>query len=423
MDRLPENILSAQTGDELIQFINETKTKSNYELKEIALSEQEQWSILQGVLSHKSRGFFQVMGLKNRINPSDEKLMLYQPQSALTGLIFFKSGDEIYTLLQARVEPGNSGIIQLGPTIQSTPANYLQLHGGKATAYVENFTSFYPGCHLIWHSMQHDLGSKYYQKSKTHHYLLSTGPIATEENMVWASLSSIQDVLLKDNLLNADLRSLLAVFDWDGFWQNGNNSSVNITVPEGDLSKLKKYEMTPLEDLKKWEVNSQGVKALEGQASSVGMFHFSATNREVKAWSQPLYKVEGQGLVQLLYTQESGELNFLVRFDHECGISTPIALYPSYLSTPEDPNPESPFQVGETKYEIIQCDEGGRFFRNNSTYQVIQVEKKVPDTKGIWITSLELRAYLNASNICSFQLRCISSLVLHLLHPLSFDKK
>jgi len=423
MDRLRDNIFSAQTGDELIQFITETKAKSSYELKEIAFSEQDQWSILEGVLSHQSRGFFQVMGLRNRENQSDEKLMLYQPQSALTGLIFFKSGNEVYTLLQARVEPGNTGIIQLGPTIQSTPANYLKLHGGKATAYVENFTSFNPGCHLIWHSMQHDLGSKYYQKSKTHHYLISSSPISTEKNMVWASLSSIRDLLHKDNLLNADLRSLLAVFDWDGFWQDGKSGAVNTTVPGGDLSKLKEYEMIPIENLKKWEVNSQGVKALEGQASSIAMFNFSANNREVKAWSQPLYKVEGQGLVQLLYTNVSGELEFLVRFDHECGISTPFALYPSYLCTPEDPNAESPFHEGEIKYEILQCDEGGRFFRNDSTYQVIQVEKKVPNPKGIWVTTSELRAYLNASNICSFQLRCISSMVLHLLHPLNFDKK
>ncbi len=423
MSKLPEDTFFAQTSEELIQFIEDTRTKSEYELKEIALSEQDKWSIIDGVLSHKSKGFFQVTGLKNRSNPADEKLMLYQPQSALTGLIFFKSGDEIYTLLQARVEPGNTGVIQFGPTIQSTPANYLKLHGGKATAYVENFTSFYPGCHLITHSMQHDLGSKYYQKSKTHHYLQSSSPIPTQENMVWASLKSLWGVLWNDNFLNADLRSLLAVFDWDGFWKEGEKKPFQLNFPGGDYSTLKEFEMIPLDDLKEWEVDSNGVKALNGQSSSIGMFHFSATNREVKAWSQPLYKIDGQGLVQLLYTRSTGELEFLVRFDHECGISTPTALYPSYLSTPEEPNPKAPFKEGQVKYEIIQCDEGGRFYQNDSTYQVIEVEQKPSEAKGKWVSSDELKAYLSASNICSFQLRCASSLILPLLHPLSFDKK
>ncbi|MFC3878633.1 NDP-hexose 2,3-dehydratase family protein [Algoriphagus namhaensis] len=405
---------------ELIDFLENTKASSAYSLKEVTLSSQNHWKILNGVMSHVSKGFFQVIGLRNRQIPEDEKLMLYQPQSALTGLIICKMEDEIFVLLQARVEPGNTGIIQYGPTIQSTPANYLKLHGGRATAYVENFTSFYPGCHLITHSMQHDLGSKYYQKSKTHHYLLADKMIPTQENMIWASILAIKGVLMKGNFLNADLRSLLAVFDWDGFWRNQHRSLKPLPMPPSDPSKLTQYEMIPLEDLTQWEISDKGVVPRQGHANSIGIYHFAATTREVKAWSQPLYQMEGIGLAQLLYYGSEGKNEFLVRFDHEWGISTESALYPSYLSSPENPNPNPPLKTGKVVSEIIQCDEGGRFHTNDIRYEVRKVEQKIAIDNGFWLEADQLIHYLKASNICSFQMRCISSLLLPLLHPETF---
>ncbi|MCR9084629.1 MAG: NDP-hexose 2,3-dehydratase family protein, partial [Cyclobacteriaceae bacterium] len=143
-----KHITCADSNETLLDFLKVTKEKSEFVLKEIEFKSQNQWDFSDGALSHTSKGFFQVIGVENLADRSDQKLMLYQPQSALTGLIITRQHNELYVLLQARVEPGNTGVIQFGPTIQSTPANYLRLHGGKATAYIEYFTSFVPGCNL-----------------------------------------------------------------------------------------------------------------------------------------------------------------------------------------------------------------------------------------------------------------------------------
>ena len=66
-------------------------------------------------------------------------VLLYQPQSAFNGLLIAAIGAELHVLLQARVEPGNIGVAQYGPTVQSTPANYLRVHGGRATPYLDFF--------------------------------------------------------------------------------------------------------------------------------------------------------------------------------------------------------------------------------------------------------------------------------------------
>ncbi|SFN65232.1 NDP-hexose 2,3-dehydratase [Algoriphagus ornithinivorans] len=404
----------------LIDFLNETKERSAFNLKEIDFESQNQWNFSDGALSHSSKGFFQVVGVETTTGLHDQKLMLYQPQSALTGLIISRQQNEIYVLLQARVEPGNTGVIQFGPTIQSTPANYLRLHGGKATAYIEYFTSFVPGCNLITHSMQHDLGSKYFQKSKTHHYLLSEDLIETKENMVWASLKAIKGVLLKDNFLNADLRSLLAVFDWDSLLLEDKKDRKKIEIDQPNNSTLGNYKMIPVDQLKNWSITKNGISALNPALPTIGFFHFSATNREVKAWSQPLYKLPSQGLIQLAYRVMGDSIEFLIKKDHEWGISTEFAFYPTYMSSPENPNSSKPITNGRLKRKIIQCDEGGRFFQNDSEYQLIEINDFNLTDDFIWTSVDSLVFYLKQSNYCSFQLRCVASIALDLLQPNAF---
>lgn len=410
------NCKIAESKDELIDYLETIKSISNYELSKINLEDQQAWKIQDGVLSHSSNGFFNAVGLKNNQFPEEEKLMLYQPQSALTGLLIFPRDGRLYVLLQARVEPGNTGVIQYGPTIQSTPANYLKLHGGKATAYVNLFTQYSPECQLLTHSMQHDLGSKYFQKSKTHHYLLAEDWIETEENMIWASMDAILGMMEEDNLMNADLRSLLVVMDWEFYFKPSTShkllgiDSFQFTPPHQD------YQLVPLDRLTQWKINSEGIVPVDNQPTSVHMYHFSCTNREVAAWSQPLFIVTGRGLIQLVYRKTTNDFEFLVTLGKEAGISTPFAFYPSRMSLPEEHHPPFLDTPGLVIRELIQCDEGGRFFQNDNLYQLVLVDDLEPIENQNWISRAQLKHLLQASNHCSFQLRCAASLAIDLLN-------
>lgn len=412
----------AESKESLANYLQAIQTISKYELSKINLEDQKAWSILDGVLSHSSKGFFQVVGLKNIENTKEERLMLYQPQSALTGLVIYPFEGKLFVLLQARVEPGNTGVIQYGPTIQSTPANYLKLHGGKATAYVHLFTQYSPECQLITHSMQHDLGSKYFQKSKTHHYLIAKDWIETEENMIWASLGAISELMEENNFLNADLRSLLSVMDWEMYFKPEPKKipSESFSPPTTFLTD-QPYELVSLSNLTQWKVNSEGILPLENQPTSVHLFHFSCTNREVAAWSQPLFEVNSTGTIQLFLRKTDNDFEFLVTLGKEAGISTPFAIYPSKMSLPEENHPSIPKTPGQVIRQLIQCDEGGRFYQNDNLYQLILVEDLKAEPNQQWISRIQLKNLLQASNTCSFQLRCASSLALDILNPKIFE--
>lgn len=107
-------------------------------------------------------------------------------------------------------------------------------------------------------------------------------------------------------------------------------------------------------DLTHWKISDKGVVPSLGHANSIGIYHFAATTRGLKAWSQPLYQMECIGFAQLLYFGLEGKHEFLVRFEHGWGISTESVLYPGYASSHENPNPNAPFETGIVVYEIIQ---------------------------------------------------------------------
>ena len=130
----------ARSMSELQGYLTETVERSRFAIEEIKISQQETWALREGALSHSSNGFFHITGFVHR-RTGREELVMYQPQGALTGLAVYRRGDSMYLLLQARIEPGNTGIGNYGPTVQSTPANYLAVHGGKTTTCLDLFLS------------------------------------------------------------------------------------------------------------------------------------------------------------------------------------------------------------------------------------------------------------------------------------------
>jgi oxidase EvaA len=414
---------------ELKNYLENVCLESKYNLKSIELSDQDSWQIRDGVLSHQSKGFFYVTGVQNKLENSEQFLMLYQPQSALTGLILCKRDNDIYVLLQARVEPGNTGVTQFGPTIQSTSANYLRLHGGKSTSYLDNFLTYHPGTNLIQFSIQFDLGRRYFQKSKFHHYLEVDDFLPTEENMIWVSLAAIRDSQSTSNFLNTDLRSLLGIYDWDSYLFSdykidltGSDMSLFMEHVSKIRSKGKSnYRLISLDQLENWSISDYGIINHEQNDPFVSMYEFECTNREVKKWTQPLYCVNGIGLAQLVLRQVNSEYEYLVTIDNEIGITGRLVVLPSTLFYPGE---NTHNKIEEPVFrEIMQSDEGGRFYRNETLNQVLIVDKEIPISYNqLWISQDFFKYLLSTSNLVSIQLRQLSSLIIDILNPRAFGK-
>jgi oxidase EvaA len=418
--------LFANSFGELKSFLTSVITNDSFSLTPIKVSDQSAWRLDNGAFSHVSNGFFHVCGLEHETTKA-QKLMLFQPQSALTGLALYIKEGKAYVLLQARIEPGNTNIGQFGPTIQSTPANYLRMHGGKATACVDWFTQYKPGFRQLDSSMQFDLGERYFQKSKLHNYVEVDEPYVPDPSMIWASLEAIFAALQEDNFLNADLRSLLSVFDWSLYLAGNSVAEKNITQDEslflqalitGKNSGSGGWRMIDLQSLQDWTINDYGIEDKAGRGIDLVMYKTECTTREVTSWSQPLLRAKNKGVVELLIRDtEGGETECLVTLAKESGICGSQTLLPSTLIYPGEYNaPCEPINGVSQLVSFNQSDEGGRFMQHESTYKIVQAQQVEPAPNQYWISLSLLQKVLATSNQASFQLRCIASALLPKMH-------
>ena len=411
----------ARSVDDLEKFSELVKDRSEFKMRSIKLSSQEDWIVKDDCLSHKSGGFFSLCGYRNNID--FEALVLFQPQGAFNGMAIYNRDGRVYLLLQARVEPGNSCLVQYGPTVQSTPANYLRLHGGKKTAYLEFFFEYRAGVKVLENSTQLDLGKRYYQKTKLLSYVQLEEMCPCEENMIWVPLDVVAQVVSHDNFLNTDLRSMLGVFDWDSLQRESSTFgfSDDVTLPLKHQSK-NSGNLVSLKQLGKWELTDEGIEAIGNVPTSVKLYQVTCTNREVAKWIQPLFLCEGIGLVILYQRLNNGSKEFLLRKGKEFGVAGGNVYLPSEVLDPwEDKKAFSP--TGEVLIDLVQSEEGGRFLENENRYQLIQVQPEINiGNEHTWVNVAEFKTLLATSNLVSIQLRCIASLVLPTLNPLLLSK-
>lgn len=403
----------------LVAFMDETRTDADFRIETIALPDAKHWSITEGMISHETGGFFHIVGLSDRAT-GREDLMIYQPQSALTGLIVHRAGGRIFVLVQARVEPGNSRLVNLGPTVQSTAGNYLRLHGGRPTHFLEPFLTYAAGTSPRFVSTQLDLGEFYYLKQKTLSVVETDTMVSTPPAFAWVGLDVLAAAARQDQIVNTDLRSMLATTPWE-YWSDlgGAQSCETIggtesIVPQVARATSPDRRMIPITALKNWEMDEFGVHPVDGAGRSVLFHDVISRGREVERWQQPLMHLNEPIAAVLLTRGEGDEREFLVTFDEEFGFPGRVLAMPSLSGSHSDiERPE-----GETLAECVQSEEGGRFYRVETRYSVMQVADAYPATpRQAWVSTGTLRQILQASNRASLTLRGVSATVMDLLNP------
>lgn len=419
----------APTLTALKEFLETAKI--GFGLREITLAETVGWSLREGALCHRSNGFFHVVGVEFDEDASQEALMLYQPQSAITGLLSCHLEGKRHYLLQARVEPGTREIAQYGPTVQSTQANYLRLHGGTSSPYIEWFTTYRPGLRTLHISMQLDLGERYLLKSKSLIVAECAPDIALAPGFVWVPVDVLAEATAEPGLLNIDLRSLLAVAPWvdDGAELSPICASIKRSLeqsprPEALAPLLpnhatgpRRFRLKPIESLSNWSVTDRGIVEREDrQGFDVIYVQVEARGREVANWCQPLLRSRKPGHAILACRIWDGVFEVLVRRGSERGLQTGSALLPTWLRYPGELPIAAPI-IGRPLLRTTESDEGGRFYHDASLYELIMIDPAaVPLEDGMsWISVAELRLLLQQSNVCSIQLRTLSSMLLGLV--------
>ncbi len=206
--------------DYIIEWFNKKREESDMIVEEIGVKDLEKWNIDEktGNLSHNSKGFFEIIGIKvsNTFDREVGKEGWTQPMIAknpggILGILMKKINGTPHYLLQAKAEPGNIGKLQLSPTLQATTSNLLKAHGGKRPLFAEYFDES-NNPKIIYAKWQSEDGGRFHLKSNYNMI------IEIEENkeleipdyFIWITLYQIKQLLKIENFVGPHVRGIIS---------------------------------------------------------------------------------------------------------------------------------------------------------------------------------------------------------------------
>lgn len=444
--------------DAIRHWLDQARAKCDMGVRRIGLRDSKEWHARSGEIRHRSGRYFSVVG----VNVSDEQVgdyhlpMIDQPEIGLLGLVLARERDQTWLLLQAKPEPGNVGPIQFAPTVQATASNFMRVHGGRPTRFLDLFT---PSAHrAAVSSLQSEQGSCFLGKRNRNASVVldRPDPFMAGDGFHWFNWNSLRAILLDDFSLNTDARSVIACTPWRllsdiaspfARWKGtgGLGEFLLDSSTNQELSGARRaYEIlmaqrsgrrfttrkVDLADLKDWSTSDDLISPQRGGLFEVRFVAVTTSQREVAAWDQPLFAhAVTAGRLEHEVSLACGLLDGLLRFcfvvRHEPGFLTGAQLGPTVQTCDScrrmhagGRDPEAALgelvATGTRLLSCLQSDEGGRFDRCVSRYSIVLVEgvEEWNCSDVCWLSLAEIQHLLSLSEIFTNEARSALSMIL-----------
>ncbi len=436
----------------LKQWIEQRNREVKVNVELIPFDQMEGWFIdAEGGLRHNSGRFFSIQGIHVETDygntSSWDQPIINQPEIGYLGIITKEIDGMLYFLMQAKIEPGNVNCVQISPTIQATKSNYSRVHKGKKPAYLDYFLNVKPE-NVLLDQLQSEQGARFLRKRNRNIIIKVDEDVEVLPDFRWMTLGQIKSFMHFDNVVNMDTRTVLSgieyidyltpLTDLNRLSEFGRDMLKSARTEEGIhtmsqilswLSGLKsRYDLfvhnKPIDKLEGWYRSAHEIANDEGKYFRIIGVKVSISNREVTSWCQPLVQPLQQGLCAFIIRKIGGIYHFLVQAKLECGNYDVMELAPTVqclTGNVYDVKPEMrPAFVDyvlnapkeEIRYDVLQSEEGGRFFREQNRNMIVEVGKDFPQEVPehyIWMTLKQINNFLKFNNYLNIQARSILS--------------
>ncbi|GHH39501.1 NDP-hexose 2,3-dehydratase family protein [Lentzea cavernae] len=421
--------------------------------RRIPLDALDGWHTLPGSgdIVHASGKFFSVNGidveLPGNAVPRWTQPIINQPEVGILGILVKEFDGRLHLLMQAKPEPGNPNGLQLSPTVQATRSNYTRVHGGQDVPYLEYFrdTSRHT---VVADVRQSEQGAWFYQKRNRNMIVSVSEDVELLDGFCWLTLGQVHRLLLLDDLINMDARTVLSCLPFTGAGELSGAGdgfrdvvarSCGPAVPgvhsEDEILRWitdvrtrteVRTRLIPLHEVRQWHRTEHAITHETGRFFDVMAVEVRASGREVRTWTQPMIEPYGTGLAALLVRRIDGVLHAFVRATAEPGFLDVAELSPTVQCTPEnfDVLPEAarpPFldlaltaPASSIRFDAVLSEEGGRFFHPRTRYVIIEVDEELEHPDFRWVVPHQLVGLLRHSHYVNVQARtlvaCLHSL-------------
>jgi len=415
-------------------WLAERRRANRTAVTRIPFAELDGWQFAPdtGNLYHRTRRFFTVEGLSVRMDHARvsgwSQPIIHQPEIAILGILAKQIDGVLRFLMQAKIEPGNVNTVQLSPTVQATPSNYTRVHGGAAPRYLEYFTAPDRGRRHV-DVLQSEQGGWFFRKRNRNMIVEVDDEIEVHRDFRWFTLGELWHLLAVDNVVNADARTVLSCVPPPGIGPvtvgvAGSDALADALHWITDLRSRYRLDarLVPLAGIDGWSRSPMEIAHVAGRYFRVMAVGVEASSREVTRWSQPLIEPCGTGLIGFLLRRVDGGLHALVHARVEAGSRETVELAPTVQCQPDDllgvpAAGRPPFldallgaRPDQIRYDAVQSDEGGRFYRSQNRHLIVEVDDDfaVPLPEDYrWLALGQLAALNMHSNYLNIQARSL----------------
>lgn len=428
----------------IISWISERNRSLAVDIKKIPLVQCEGWfyDSNDGTIHNLARSFFSITGLRKSENGKViEQPILVQPEIGYLGILCKQINGILHFLMQAKIEPGNVNCIQISPTIQATKSNFSQKHGGKKPAYLEWFLNAKPE-NILVDQIQSEQSSRFLKKRNRNIIVMLSEDEAINElpSHKWMTLGQVKALMRLPNIVNMDTRTVLscipfalleATTDADtpllkSVFARPNRTTV--TSIYRHINDLKMFdesslELVDLHSLSSWRMDHEYFSCVKPYPFRVTFCDISIEGREVRHWYQPLFEAMGKATFALMFSDDDGKREFLVKVTKEIGCFDVAEIGPTYQR-------EAVFQCEEDEvstliqnkirtgqgvvFDNLLSEEGGRFYHEENRNLLVEIHKdeihKLP-IGYCWCDFATLNALNTVNNTLNIQLRNLLSLL------------
>ncbi|MFD0799755.1 NDP-hexose 2,3-dehydratase family protein [Streptomonospora algeriensis] len=445
---------AADEAAAVAEWVRRRRAAAGAEVAPVAFDEMRGWGFAPGTgdLVHSSGRFFSVEGLHVRRDgpPGTEwhQPVIVQPENGILGMLVRRGADgEPEFLLQAKMEPGNLGLVQLSPTVQATRSNYTRVHEGGSVPHIEWFTP--PrACPVLSDALQSEQGW-WFDRKRNRNMAVEAPEGALHDpgpNHRWVRLGALKNLLRRPDLVNMDARSVLACLPLHGTAARAvrgagafaRAAALSLDPAESGAGETRRELFTRLNDVRTgewaqvrritlaqaegWHRGAEDIRHSSGRHFRIIAMRVRTGGREVGGWDQPLLAPRGVGVSAFLVRRAGETLQVLVRARWEPGLGEGAEFGPTvqcdtgdYTDLPPEERPEFLDEVltappERVRYDTVQSEEGGRFYHARSRYMIVETESKgafAEDPRFTWVTPGRLVALCRDSGPVNVQARTL----------------
>jgi oxidase EvaA len=437
-DRLARSAAVTEDGGltstaNVLHWLEQRTQAHRFRVDRIPFAELTGWLFSQGGnLVHDSGRFFSVEGLhivsSEGSFPEWQQPIIVQPEIGILGILAKEFDGVLRFLMQAKMEPGNTNLVQLSPTVQATRSNYTGVHGGTRVKYLDYFAGPRSGRILV-DVLQSEHGAWFFRKSNRNMIIETHRDVPVDADFCWLTLGQIGRLLCLDNVVNMDSRTVLAcapVQQWELGAALSDAEVVSWFTAEQSRHEVR-ARLIPLDAVAGWNIGDWSIEHEQGRYFRVVAVRAEAGNREVPYWTQPLLEPLGHPIAAFLVRRFHGMPHLLVHARVEGGLLRTVELAPTVQCTPEFhvhlPVQARPRFLGQVlnapaaaiRYTAVHSEEGGRFFRPESRYMLIDATEEQapsdPPTGFQWVTLGQLNSLVRHSHYVNVQARTLLSVL------------